>query len=212
MIRNGAIIAGMTSTQPIPLLDIPFQATIQAGLVMRIAAAYGYAPTGGLSRELITTILSSLLLRYLGQTVLKFIPFLGWVASGLIGGSAVWLIGEAAIRYYENDAQVPFGTVLQKLRGNGRWRPMRRYRQMRRSAGERPVSFTPPSGKGLASHAGLEAEEVEPVGFEPEYDVPPLVLPIVDQSEIPIQAETETETKKEAGDETDAESKSDREL
>lgn len=113
VIRQAALLAGLLSAQPVPLLDLPFQAMIQAGVVMRVGAAYGRPPSGGLNREVIGAVVSTLALRYLAQTVLKFVPLLGWALSGLIGAGATMLIGESAIRYYEAGGTEP---LLRDLR------------------------------------------------------------------------------------------------
>lgn len=113
VIRQAALLAGLLSAQPVPLLDLPFQAMIQAGVVMRVGAAYGRSPAGGLNREVIGAVVGTLGLRYLAQTVLKFVPLVGWALSGLIGAGATLLIGESAIRYYEVGG---VGPLLQGLR------------------------------------------------------------------------------------------------
>lgn len=113
VIRQAALLAGLLSAQPVPLLDLPFQAMIQAGVVMRVGAAYGRSPAGGLNREVIGAVVGTLGLRYLAQTVLKFVPLFGWALSGLIGAGATLLIGESAIRYYEAGG---VGPLLQGLR------------------------------------------------------------------------------------------------
>lgn len=113
VIHQAALLAGLLSAQPVPLLDLPFQAIIQAGVVMRVGAAFGRPPAGGLNREVIGAVVGTLALRYLAQTALKFIPLLGWALSGLIGAGATLIIGEAAIRYYEAGGA---GPLLQGLR------------------------------------------------------------------------------------------------
>lgn len=121
--RQAALLAGILSAQPLPLLDLPFQAMIQAGVVLRVGAAYGRPPGSGLNREVIGAVVGALALRYLAQTVLKFVPLLGWALSGLIGAGATLLIGEAAIRYYEGGAR---GPLARELRRGGRlWRRQR---------------------------------------------------------------------------------------
>ena len=105
VINQTAVFAGLVSTQPIPFLDIPLQAALQVGLVMRIGAAYGRPARSGMTRENVGAVLSTLAARYLMQTALKFVPILGWAASGAIGWVATFGVGELAIRYYESDSQ-----------------------------------------------------------------------------------------------------------
>lgn len=106
VIRQAAMLAGVAGVQPIPLLDLPFQVMIQVGVVMRVGAAYGYVPTGSLTREVVGTVLSTLGVRYAALALVKMIPFVGWAVAGLLSSGMTLLFGEAAIRYYEADASL----------------------------------------------------------------------------------------------------------
>ena len=112
VIHQTAALAGLISTQPIPLLDIPFQAALHVGLVMRIGAAYGRPAASGMNRENLGAVFSTLAIRYAAQTALKFLPLLGWAASGAIGWAATFAMGELTIRYYESDSQKPWSTWI----------------------------------------------------------------------------------------------------
>ncbi len=127
VIRQAALLSGVVGAQPVPLLDLPFQVMIQVGVVMRVGAAYGYVPTGSLNREVVGTVVGTLGIRYLALALVKFIPFVGWAVAGLLSGAMTFLIGEAAICYYEVDAQVP----LSRLVGHPRDR-LRHHRQQTR--------------------------------------------------------------------------------
>ncbi|MBX3057913.1 MAG: DUF697 domain-containing protein [Anaerolineae bacterium] len=135
VIRQAALLAGVVGAQPVPLLDLPFQVMIQVGVVMRVGAAYGYVPTGSLNREVIGTVVGTLGIRYLALALVKFIPFVGWAAAGLLSSGMTFLIGEAAIRYYEGGATVPLQQLViwprQRLQ-NGRSRLSRRMKQVTR--------------------------------------------------------------------------------
>jgi uncharacterized protein (DUF697 family) len=141
--RQAALLAGIVSAQPVPLLDLPFQAMIQAGVVMRVGAAYGRPPSGGLNREVIGAVVGTLALRYLAQTALKFAPVLGWALSGLIGAGATLLIGESAIRYYEAGGRVSLAEGLRRgatMRERGMtWRSTLRRSVLRRGMLRRPA-------------------------------------------------------------------------
>ena len=41
-----------------------------------------------------------LLLRYASQTLAKAVPVAGWIVSGVIGASATWAVGRAALAFY----------------------------------------------------------------------------------------------------------------
>lgn len=114
--RQAAILAGMMGAQPVPILDLPMQAMLQVGVVLRIGATYGHTPTGKLNREVISTIISVFGLRYLALSLVKLIPLLGWVVSGLASGAATMLIGETAVRYYEAGATIPLRQLLNRER------------------------------------------------------------------------------------------------
>ncbi|MCP4425333.1 MAG: GTP-binding protein [Chloroflexi bacterium] len=101
VIRQAAMLSGLMGAQPVPMLDIPLQAMVQVGVVMRVGAAFGHAPTGGMNREVMGTVISTLGLRYLALALVKFVPFVGWAVSGALCGGMTVLMGEAAIRYYE---------------------------------------------------------------------------------------------------------------
>lgn len=122
VIRQTAVFAGMVGAQPIPVLDIPFQAMLQAGVVLRVGAAYGFPPNGGINREIVGTILSVFGIHYFTQSLVKLVPILGWVISGLISSSTTLLIGEAAIHYYEANATIPLPQVLRQLAQTPLWR------------------------------------------------------------------------------------------
>lgn len=116
VIRQAALMAAMVGAQPVPMLDIPFQAMLQVGVVMRVGAAYGHAPSGGVNREVMGTIAGTFGLRYLALAAVKLAPLLGWAVGGVMSSAMTVLIGEAAIRYYEAGGTVPLGVWLRELR------------------------------------------------------------------------------------------------
>ncbi len=116
VIHQVALFSGMMGAQPIPLLDLPFQAMLQVGMVLRVGAAYGHTPTGGVNREIISTVVSSMGLRYLAASLIKFIPILGWAVSGAISIGSTLLMGEVAIRYYEANRAIPLPQLIARTR------------------------------------------------------------------------------------------------
>lgn len=148
LIRQAAAMCGLLGAEPVPLLDVPFQLLAQMRLVMRLAAMYG-RPSGhgasgsgelgiaagvglnaigaGAGREVIMTLLGGLGLRYVAQQFIKLVPVLGWLMSGVLSASSTWLVGWAAVTYFERAQD---GTPLIKLPGGSLgW--------LRRGAGER---------------------------------------------------------------------------
>ena len=130
VIRQASLLTGLMSAQPLPGLDLPFQAMVQCGVVMRVGAAYGHPPAGGLSRELIGTVAGGLSLHYLAQTLVKLVPVLGWAVSAALGAGATLLIGEAAIRYFEAGGTIPLHVPRPHL-ARPQW-PRRRTRPQAR--------------------------------------------------------------------------------
>jgi small GTP-binding protein len=112
LIRQAALLSGVVGAQPVPLLDLPFQVMIQVGVVMRVGAAYGYVPTGSLNREVVGTVVGTLGIRYAALALVKFIPFVGWAVAGALSGAMTFVIGEAAIRYYEAGATTPLRRLI----------------------------------------------------------------------------------------------------
>lgn len=131
IIRNATLVSLAAGIEPIPLIDIPILLGTQVRLVLRLAALYGEpldsADATKHARELITTMVSGLGLRYLAQQAAKVVPFGGDFIAGAIAGAATWSIGQVALEYYENGGRVNtirlrqlFTSFYQRLRkGNG---------------------------------------------------------------------------------------------
>lgn len=102
--RRAALLCGLVAMEPIPLIDLPMQVGAQVGLVARIAAIYGHPPSSDYSKELVLAGAGSVAFRLLGQQVAKVVPVLGWLVSGLMGAATTWLVGQAALAYFEGHA------------------------------------------------------------------------------------------------------------
>jgi small GTP-binding protein len=110
IIRNAALVSLAAGVEPIPLIDIPILLGTQVRLVLRLAALYG-EPLDSVNamknvRELLTTMVSGLGLRYLAQQAAKWVPFGGDFVAGTIAGAATWSIGQVALEYYEGGKAV----------------------------------------------------------------------------------------------------------
>jgi len=105
IIRNSTLLSLAAGLEPIPLIDIPILLGTQVRLVLRLAVLYGEpldtADAMKNARELITTIISGLGLRYLAQQAAKAVPFGGDFIAGVIAAAATWSIGQVALEYYE---------------------------------------------------------------------------------------------------------------
>ncbi len=104
LIRRAALLCGLVSVEPIPLVDLPVQVGAQVGLVARIGAMYGHPPASDYSKELVLTGAGSVTLRLLAQQAAKAVPVLGWAVSGLLAAAATWLVGQTALAYFEGRA------------------------------------------------------------------------------------------------------------
>ena len=107
VIRRSTALSGLVGIEPAPFLDIPFQVLIQLRLVLRLAAIYGEVVGDRYSRELIATAVSGVALRYVGQQVAKFVPIVGWFASGALAAGGTYTIGQIATEYFEHGREVP---------------------------------------------------------------------------------------------------------
>jgi len=121
IIRQTAVLAGILGAEPVPFLDLPVQIMLQVGVVMRIGAAFGSTPSGGINREILGTIAGTLSLRYLAAAIVKTVPVLGWAAASLLSSGTTLLIGETALKYYASGKKLSFmNTRLHQARRK-RW-------------------------------------------------------------------------------------------
>lgn len=127
LIHRAALFNGLIALEPVPLLDIPLQMITLVGMVLRVAAVYGRPPTDTHRREVLTAIAGGLAGRYATQQALKLVPFIGWLASGLIGMSCTWLLGRAAVAYFEAGGDAALSAGWERTRDYLRqnWSPVR---------------------------------------------------------------------------------------
>lgn len=104
LIRRAALLCGLVSVEPIPLVDLPVQVGAQVGLVARIGAIYDHPPASDYSKELVLTGAGSVALRLMAQQAAKAVPVLGWAVSGLLAAATTWLVGQTALAYFEGRA------------------------------------------------------------------------------------------------------------
>lgn len=103
VIRTGALISGLVGAEPIPLLDLPLQVAVQWKVALQLAAIFGRPGLDVRSKEMVGAVGANILVRYAAQQLAKLIPVIGWLVSGLLSGASTWLLGNALLRYYEND-------------------------------------------------------------------------------------------------------------
>jgi len=104
LIWQTALLSLITSLEPLPLVDLSVLIGLQICMVNQLGKLYGIR-TGGQTRwEIAVTVALGLLVRYAAQTLAKLVPYGGWIASGVIGASGTWLVGQAAVAYLEAEA------------------------------------------------------------------------------------------------------------
>lgn len=106
VMRRAATLSGLVGLEPVPLLDLPFQISIQLQMVMRLAAIYGQPLRDQYSREMLATMVSAVAIRFAGGQLVKAIPLVGWIASGALAAGGTWVIGRIALGYFEGGRAV----------------------------------------------------------------------------------------------------------
>lgn len=101
VIRQAVVLSLAISAEPLPLLDITMLIGVHLHLLSRLSSLYGKRIARQGQWELVLTVAFGLLLRYIVQTGLKFFPWAGWLLSGVVGASATWAVGQAALLHYE---------------------------------------------------------------------------------------------------------------
>lgn len=124
LIGRAAIINGFLALEPVPLIDLPFQIMNLVGLMLRLGAVYNRPPAAVYRREVTAAVAGGLVGRYAAQQAAKLVPVVGWIASGLIGISCTWLLGQAAVAYFEAGGNTAgFGELSRTV--NRRWEQAR---------------------------------------------------------------------------------------
>lgn len=98
----------MVGIEPIPIIDLPLQVALQWKVILQIAAIYGRPGLDVRSKEMASTIGLSVARSMVTQQLVKLVPVVGWLLSGLSSGLSTWPIGHAFLRYYERDHIVDF--------------------------------------------------------------------------------------------------------
>jgi small GTP-binding protein len=132
IIRNAAVLNAIIGAEPIPGLDIPFLMTVQARMVLRVAAIFGESLSFQRANTLAATIVGGMVLRYLAMEVAKLIPGPGWIASAIISAAGTWAIGQVAVRYFER------GKKLSTAEMQGMYKRLARKRRQQLLPGGEP--------------------------------------------------------------------------
>lgn len=91
---------------PIPGADMPLMTANQIKMLLQVAAAYGQPLNVERVKELAAVVAGGYLLRAVARQTLTVVPVLGWAIKGGIGYTGTVAMGRAAIRYFEEGADL----------------------------------------------------------------------------------------------------------
>lgn len=159
-IRTTAIQNGLIGVvTPIPGADFPIMTANQIKMLLQIAAAYGQPLNAERVKELAAVVAGGYLFRALARQALTFVPVLGWAVKGGVAYTGTVAMGRAAIRYFEDGADLHqltayFATVRDKA-----VRSMPRRKQLAASTPEiAPAGYTSVSFETEATGAPTGTE------------------------------------------------------
>jgi len=98
----------------VPGADMPVMTANQAKMLLQIAAVYGQPLGVDRVKELAGVVGGGFLLRAVARQALVAVPVLGWAVKGGIGYTGTYAMGQTAIGYFEEDADI--GRVTARLR------------------------------------------------------------------------------------------------
>jgi uncharacterized protein (DUF697 family) len=153
IIRSGALVAALVGSEPLPLLDIPLQVAVHWKVVLQLAAIYGRPGLEYRSRELLGTVGLNLSVRFLAQQAIKAIPLFGWLASGLLSGCSVALLGHTVLRSYEQDEPFQLAQLTRGWRSRMTHLIERSARAVAGHVGQRRGCWAPRSNQRTDQHA-----------------------------------------------------------
>ena len=107
VIRTGTLMTTLLGAEPIPLLDLPLHVAMQWKVALQLSAIYGRPGLDYRSREMLGTVALSLVVRHAAQQLIKLVPMVGWLLSGLLSGVGTWLLGQTLLRFYEEEVILP---------------------------------------------------------------------------------------------------------
>lgn len=105
IIRQAVVLGMAVSVEPLPLLDLPLLLGVQLRLLGQLSALYGKRVSFQSDWHTVLAVVFGVLLRYVAQTLMKFIPWGGWIVSGIVGASATWAVGQTALLLHEGRIQ-----------------------------------------------------------------------------------------------------------
>lgn len=101
----------------VPGADMPVMTANQAKMLLQIAAAYGQPLGADRVKELAAVVGGGFAFRAIARQAIGVVPVLGWAVKGGVAYSGTVAMGRAAIRYFEDGADL--GRVLARFRELG---------------------------------------------------------------------------------------------
>jgi len=93
-------LAATAGAIPIPLLDLLILPGIQSRMIYHLARFYGQPLSATRFLEVASTLGLGILLRQASREIVKFIPYVGSVAGGVVAGASTFALGKAFCYYY----------------------------------------------------------------------------------------------------------------
>jgi uncharacterized protein (DUF697 family)/predicted GTPase len=93
-------LAATAGAIPIPWLDLLILPGIQSHMIRHLAQFYGQPLTATRFLEVASTLGLGVVLRQASREVVKFIPYVGSVAGGVLAGASTFALGKAFCYYY----------------------------------------------------------------------------------------------------------------
>jgi uncharacterized protein (DUF697 family) len=112
-----SVAAGAAAGLPVPMVDIPLLAAIQAKMFHSIASIYGQKVTAQRMAEILSTLGIGFAARMGGRELLKLIPGFGSAVAAVFAGAATYALGCTLCAYFSFalDGDVPDKELLREL-------------------------------------------------------------------------------------------------
>ncbi len=104
IVSRAAFAAGLVAAIPIPISDLLPITAIQTSMLLKIARAFGYSLNRQRARELLPMLVAATVAREGSNRLGRHFPQYGKLIAVSIAGMWSFLLGQAAIRYFENVA------------------------------------------------------------------------------------------------------------
>jgi uncharacterized protein (DUF697 family)/predicted GTPase len=95
-----SMLAATAGAVPVPWLDLLILPAIQSRMIYHLAQLYGQPLSASRFLELASTLGLGIAVRQAAREVVKFIPYVGSVAGGILAGTSTFALGKAFCYYY----------------------------------------------------------------------------------------------------------------